>query len=101
MDAHNLSGRIQYGHECTRAVWREDANAYDITFRLADNQQLVVQHRYLTLCWGPFSGPNMPKIPGLSAYQGQVFHSMDWPENLKLEDLKGKSVMVVGNGSSG
>lgn len=39
-----------------------------------------------------------PNIPGLDKYKGTLLHSANWDETV---DLKGKSVGLIGNGSSG
>jgi hypothetical protein len=39
-----------------------------------------------------------PQIEGLHSFQGSLLHSASWDNNV---DLKGKSVAVIGNGSSG
>jgi hypothetical protein len=39
-----------------------------------------------------------PTIPGLHSFQGELVHSASWKDDL---DLKGKTVAVLGNGSSG
>lgn len=53
--------------------------------------------RYLIAATGQLSVPAQPKLAGLENFQGQVFHSARWPENVKLE---GKRVAVVGTGAS-
>lgn len=39
-----------------------------------------------------------PDIPGLHSFKGDLFHTATYKENF---DLRGKSVAVIGNGSSG
>ncbi|KAK7952393.1 flavin-binding protein monooxygenase [Apiospora aurea] len=39
-----------------------------------------------------------PDIEGLQTFQGQLIHTASWPENF---DHAGKTVVVIGNGSSG
>ncbi|TXB99912.1 hypothetical protein FocTR4_00013578 [Fusarium oxysporum f. sp. cubense] len=39
-----------------------------------------------------------PNIPGLSSYKGTIMHSAHWDEK---RDVNDKSVVVIGNGSSG
>lgn len=42
--------------------------------------------------------PKYPKIQGLSSFHGPVLHSAEWDERVELE---GKSVAVIGSGSTG
>ena len=45
----------------------------------------------------PTSSWQYPKIPGLDQYKGKLMHSAKWDATY---DLKGKTVAVVGGGSS-
>jgi cation diffusion facilitator CzcD-associated flavoprotein CzcO len=46
---------------------------------------------------GPLSEPNIPDLPGLSAFAGTVFHSARWDHD---HDLTGERVAIVGTGAS-
>lgn len=46
---------------------------------------------------GILETPNIPRIPGLSKFKGDLFHSARWREDIPLE---GKKVGVIGNGAS-
>lgn len=52
----------------------------------------------LILACGPLHRKKYPKFDGMESFEGMMFHSADWPEDLPLE---GKRIGVVGNGSSG
>lgn len=47
---------------------------------------------------GVLHHPNLPELPGLENFAGERFHSARWPEQLSLE---GRSIGIVGNGSTG
>lgn len=50
------------------------------------------------LCsWLVGSDWRFPNIPGLKDYQGILLHTANWDDNVELE---GKSIAVIGNGSS-
>lgn len=72
-----------------------------MVFTLADGTQETARHKFLALCCGGLSKTKIPNTPGLWTYKGKVFHSADWPEDLSTENLRGKEVLVVGNGCSG
>lgn len=55
----------------------------------------------LVCATGAFSEPNRIPLPGEENFTGQVVHAARWPRDLKNEDLRGKNVVVVGNGCSG
>ena len=42
--------------------------------------------------------PKYPDIPGLSSFRGPIMHSAEWDEKV---DLEGKTVAVIGTGSTG
>ncbi|MFD8080181.1 flavin-containing monooxygenase [Kitasatospora sp. NPDC059722] len=46
---------------------------------------------------GPLADPQIPDLPGLSAFTGKVFHSSRWDHDF---DLTGKRVAMVGTGAS-
>ncbi|MBN3753522.1 NAD(P)/FAD-dependent oxidoreductase [Paraburkholderia sp. Tr-20389] len=46
---------------------------------------------------GPLSRPAMPRIDGIDAFNGKIFHSARWDHDYPLE---GKRVAVIGTGAS-
>lgn len=54
--------------------------------------------RVLITACGGLSRPSVPKIAGLSSFQGPVFHTARWRNDVPLE---GKRVAVIGTGASG
>jgi cyclohexanone monooxygenase len=55
--------------------------------------------RFVVLAAGQLSAPSTPAFDGLDRFAGQVLHSAAWPE--APVDLAGRSVAVIGTGSSG
>ncbi len=53
--------------------------------------------RFVVSAAGPWNEPNLPEIPGLAEFPGEVFHSARWNHDY---DLRGKRVAVVGSGAS-
>jgi cation diffusion facilitator CzcD-associated flavoprotein CzcO len=54
---------------------------------------------YCILATGMLTVPNRPDIPGIDSFAGEVFHTARWPE--QGVDLGGRSVGVIGTGSTG
>ena len=48
---------------------------------------------------GCLSAPNLPDIPGIGDFEGALHHTGEWPH--EPVDLRGKSVGVIGTGSTG
>lgn len=57
----------------------------------------VATGKYIILATGLLHKSHVPDFPGLSNYQGEVYHSGSWPEGL---DVKGKKVAVIGTGAT-
>ncbi|KAG5637481.1 hypothetical protein H0H81_004404 [Sphagnurus paluster] len=55
--------------------------------------------RFLVLCTGYAAKPFFPDYPGLSSFQGAIYHTARWPQ--KGVELAGKRVGVIGTGASG
>jgi cation diffusion facilitator CzcD-associated flavoprotein CzcO len=76
------------------AIWRDEINRWEVSCAGG----LIVSARYLITCLGLLSKPNYPDIAGLSSFGGEVVHTAKWPSCL---DLTGKTVGIIGNGSTG
>ena len=59
------------------ASWDESANRWTIK----TEQGHVASTKYLVLGAGLLHRANVPDFPGLSEYQGQIFHSAAWDED--------------------
>lgn len=55
------------------------------------------QTRAVVVASGPFNQPNIPDLPGLKQFQGQVLHSSAYN---RPTEIAGQRVMVVGAGNS-
>lgn len=59
----------------------------------------VFEARYLVLAVGNLSLPRVPDFKGLDGFKGRWFHTGQWPK--QEIDFTGKTVGVIGTGSSG
>lgn len=59
----------------------------------------TIQARYFVMATGNPSVPLFPKLQGLEAFGGEVYHTGCWPKT--PVDFQGKRVGVIGTGSSG
>lgn len=91
-DQFGVRSRIRFRHELTEARWDDLLKRWRISTTGGDYtaQVLVTGTGYL-------SEPAIPDIPGLSDFQGEVFHSARWRHDL---DLTGRRVAVIGTGAS-
>ncbi len=54
--------------------------------------------RFCIMATGCLSSPNTPSFEGLSHFKGSVYHTGNWPH--EAVDFTGKTVAVIGSGSS-
>ncbi|GAA4810706.1 NAD(P)/FAD-dependent oxidoreductase [Streptomyces ziwulingensis] len=64
--------------------------------------------RFVVMCQGPFNRPKLPGIPGITDFEGHVFHTARWDYAYTGGDMSGgldgladKRVAVIGTGASG
>jgi cation diffusion facilitator CzcD-associated flavoprotein CzcO len=58
-----------------------------------------VRARFVVLASGALSAVNRPDLPGLDGFKGRVLHTGAWPH--EPVDFTGRTVAVIGTGSSG
>ncbi|WP_327065992.1 flavin-containing monooxygenase [Kitasatospora sp. NBC_01302] len=91
-DTFGLRPHLRFHHEVTEARWESAHTRWRITTTGGEWTADA-----LVSATGPLSDPQIPELPGLDAFPGQVFHSSQWDHGL---DLAGKRVAVVGTGAS-
>lgn len=94
---HDLRKYMAFETEVEKAAWDEQIKRWTIECR-SRGEQKTYQARYFILCLGLLSKPSYPDIPGIKSFAGDLVHTAQWDEKLCL---KGKTVGVVGNGSTG
>jgi len=83
---------------CLGGEYDDKAGQWTVRLRLGDGTIRVMHPRHLIMALGVSGIPNIPRIEGLDAFRGDVCHSSGESDDL---DVKGKSVLVVGAGTSG
>ncbi len=90
---YRLNDRIRLRTEITRAAWDEQQRRW----HLCDASGRQWRAHVLVAALGGLSRPAWPDIPGLGDFAGEVVHSQQWQEDLKLSERR---VAVVGTGAS-
>jgi cyclohexanone monooxygenase len=93
-DKYNLRADIQFGARVDRAAFDEDENIWSV----ATSDGKSVAAKFVVLATGCLSNARMPDIKGLGGFEGQVYHTGNWP--LERTDFTGLRVGVIGTGSS-
>ena len=94
-DRFDLRPNIQFDTKVTSATFLEDRNLWEIETDQGDR----VTARHLITGIGCISTGNIPKIKGLDSFEGDWYHTGNWPHH--PVDFSGKRVAVIGTGSSG
>ena len=94
-DRLDLRRDIQFETSLTSAVFDEQANVWRLSF---DDGELI-RAKYLVTALGLLSAANIPDLKGREEFQGEQYHTGDWPTG--GVDLSGKRVGVIGTGSTG
>ncbi len=94
-DRFDLRRDIQLNSRVTSAKFREADNLWEIETDQGDR----VTAQYLITGIGCISTGQVPDIEGLDSFEGQWYHTGDWPH--EGVDFAGKRVGVIGTGSSG
>ena len=87
-----LAPHLRLGVEVLDARWDDDAQRWAI--ETADGP---LRARFFIVAAGPLHEPEIPDLPGLANFRGEMFHSSNWRHDLSL---RGRRVAVIGNGAS-
>ena len=94
-DRFDLRRNIKFNTRVASAAFLEDRNLWEIETERGDK----VTARYFITGIGCISTGNIPRIKGLDSFEGDWYHTGNWPHH--PVDFSGKRVAVIGTGSSG
>lgn len=94
-DTCDLRRDILFNTKVTGAEWDEAR----LRWTVYTENGVTYHPRFVILATGALSVPRLPNIPNLTAYQGKLVHTANWPRD--GIDLGGQSVGLIGTGSSG
>lgn len=90
-DEEKMRDVIKTEHQVTGGIW----DATEVCFA---RPRSLLEYEEGDMMLTLTSHWKWPEIPGLHSFEGGLVHSANWPENF---DYAGKTVALVGNGSSG
>ncbi|NUP05631.1 MAG: NAD(P)/FAD-dependent oxidoreductase [Polyangiaceae bacterium] len=93
VEKYGLRPHVQLRTNAVGATFDESRGTWEVD--TSDGRKL--RARYLISGSGGLSRPSVPDIPGLSAFEGDSFHSARWRDGY---DFTGKDVAVIGTGAS-
>jgi cation diffusion facilitator CzcD-associated flavoprotein CzcO len=94
-DRFQLRPDIQFQARVSDAQWSQELQQWSVETRNGD----VFNARFLVLATGCLSSANMPSFLGQDEFQGDLYHTGQWPH--EPVSFAGKRVGVIGTGSSG
>ncbi|KAK7214198.1 hypothetical protein V2G26_021376 [Clonostachys chloroleuca] len=94
VERHDLRKHMRFNTEMQKAIWDDEKSVWVVSC----SGDLVIHARYLINCLGLLSKPNYPNIPGISSFSGDLIHTAKWDRTVELQ---GKTVGIIGNGSTG
>jgi len=98
-DKYALRKHIKVKQQVSKARWDDARAKWDLEIvNLADGSTIQDSCDILVNASGVLNSWKWPKIRGLESYKGKLIHTANWDPNV---DLHGKSVGLIGNGSSG
>jgi len=86
-----------FNHDVKLAEFDEARNLWVLSVETPEGANTFESRVVITAC-GTFANAQLPDIPGVDSFKGQIVHPSRWPADL---DLGGKRVVVIGNGSTG
>ena len=94
VERFDLGKDIQYDSRVVSSIYDDDSGKWTLT--LDNGDQCVA--RYCIMSTGCLSAANKPHFTGDDTFEGEVYHTGRWPH--EGVDLKGKTVGIIGTGSS-
>ncbi len=94
-DRFDLRQHIDFNARVIAAHYDEQTGVWEIE---TDNGRQY-RARFCVMATGCLSVPNVPVIEGQDEFAGEVYHTGNWPAD--GVDFSGKSVGIIGTGSSG
>jgi cation diffusion facilitator CzcD-associated flavoprotein CzcO len=85
------------GNEFEGGVYDDGARRWTVRLRGADGSTREMHPRHVVMATGVSDIPNMPDIPALADFRGQVIHASQYVE---AAPWKGRNVLVLGTGTS-
>jgi 4-hydroxyacetophenone monooxygenase len=97
-DRFDVRSHIRFGLEVTQARFDEASGRWEADVVDAAGRRQTLRASAVISGVGAFNKPRLPDLPGMADFKGPSVHTARYPE--AGLDLKGKKVVVVGNGAS-
>jgi len=95
---HGVRRRIEFSTTMTRAVFDEDASQWVLTAQKEGGEPETIRASVVIAASGLFSTAKDLDLPGISEFEGEVFHTTDLTSDF---DATRRRIAFLGNGSTG
>lgn len=96
-DRFEVRSHIRFNTEVISATYDNAGQCWQLRVRGADGGEQTHRANVLISAAGIFNPPAFPNFPGLSDFQGEMWHTAEWPAG---GSVAGKRVLMVGNGAT-
>ncbi|KAK2781498.1 hypothetical protein FQN52_001608 [Onygenales sp. PD_12] len=97
-EEYGVYEHAKFEHQVAGATWNEDSGKWTVKVENLKTGEMVEDSADVVInCAGVLNKWKWPDIPGLHSFEGTLVHTARYPQDL---DLKGKTVAVIGAGSS-
>ena len=93
-DKFDLRRDIQFNTRIEGAHWDEAGQSWEVQTEAGER----VRARFLITAVGVLSATQLPDIEGIESFEGDAFHTSQWPH--EPVDFTGKRVGVIGTGAT-
>lgn len=96
---YQLQDRMRFNVDVQGFTWNDETKRWVLFLvDLKTNQKMKHICQVLFNCGGALVKPNPVAFPGQDSFNGDIFHSAEWNHSVSL---KGKRIIVIGNGCTG
>ena len=96
-DLFGVREDIRFNTEVLSVTYDDERCLWAVRVRGPEGAEETIEAEAVISAVGQLNRPKMPNIAGLGSFEGLAFHSAQWDHSI---DFAGKSVGVIGTGSS-
>ena len=97
-EKYDVIRRCKFNQMCLKMEWIEARSVWSCTFQDSVTGTITIREAAVVVsAVGTLDRPSTPEIAGAPSFAGKAFHSARWDDSVQL---KGKNVIVMGNGAS-